>query len=93
MESKERIQSTLPDTRQVEAVCSKLRYAHEPELHCCLATQGILTLSVCTFNDKWSRYKCRSAEKMHVDSSSELWGAICVKIMFFLLFIYPALHL
>ena len=49
MESKERIQSTLPDTRQVEAVCSKLRYAHEPELHYCLATQGILTLSVCTF--------------------------------------------
>ena len=43
------IQSTPPDTRQVEAVSSKLRYAHEPELHCCLATQGILTLSVCTF--------------------------------------------
>ena len=43
------IQSTPPDTRQVEAVSSKLHYAHEPELHCCLATQGILTLSVCTF--------------------------------------------
>ena len=67
MWSQRRGYNQLPDTRQVEAVCNKLHYAHEPELHCCLATQGILTLSVCTFTGHIQEtFKAKSKHEVNI---------------------------